>query len=645
LVKQGTGTLTLSGANTYSGGTTVSAGTLRGTTTSLQGDITNNATVTFDQAGSGTYAGILSGTGALTKTGTGTVMLSGANTYAGTTTISAGRLEVNGSLVGPVTNQTGGTLSGIGQIGTFENFGQVAPGNSIGTLVVNGNFTSQANSEYEVEIDPNGNSDLIQVTGSATLNGGIVEVQPLGSGFIPGTDYTILTAAGGVSGTLGSLSHNFAFLTPTLTHLSHSVLLRLTRNSINFADLADTSNQLAVATKLDTLSAGATGDMDSVINMLWGLNADQARDAFRQIGTGAQFKGSLISAVETSTNLYLQTLRRRAWGLRQGRKQTLQDLQAQSFTSQSGHTDLDQAIGTFRLPGTVDRSPFHHTTGEFPLWKPGFWMQGLGVYGKLSDGSNIAGFEFHNEGVLLGVDKRLGSSWLFGIVGGYTTTNVTFEGTPNTHTIDSYLLGLYSSFSRGAPYIDSGVTLAFNHYDNERHIAFGTLDRTAASTFNGYKASMYLESGHRWSSHYMEIQPLLALHYSYLHQQGSTESGAQSLNLSVDDFTAHSFRTSLGLRVAIPVYLGPETEVIGDIWGRWNRKIFESDYELSARFADVPSHVFRIQSYQPRENRGILGTSIMGSLGSRYQVGMSYYSQISDRLVTHTLTGNIGFSW
>ncbi len=68
LTKSGAGTLTLTGANTYTGGTTVSAGTLQGNTTSLQGNIANNAAVVFDQVAAGTYAGVLSGTGSLTKT-------------------------------------------------------------------------------------------------------------------------------------------------------------------------------------------------------------------------------------------------------------------------------------------------------------------------------------------------------------------------------------------------------------------------------------------------------------------------------------------------------------------------------------------------------------------------------------------------
>ena len=92
LTKTGAGNLTLSGANSYSGGTTVSAGSLTGDSTSLQGDITNHAALVFDQASAGTYAGNLSGTGSLTKTGAGTLTLTGTNSHSGGTTLSAGIL-------------------------------------------------------------------------------------------------------------------------------------------------------------------------------------------------------------------------------------------------------------------------------------------------------------------------------------------------------------------------------------------------------------------------------------------------------------------------------------------------------------------------------------------------------------------------
>ena len=73
LVKSGNGTLTVRGANTYTGGTTVSGGTLVGATTSIQGNVTDNAQLDFNQNTNGSFAGSIFGSGSLTKSGTGTV--------------------------------------------------------------------------------------------------------------------------------------------------------------------------------------------------------------------------------------------------------------------------------------------------------------------------------------------------------------------------------------------------------------------------------------------------------------------------------------------------------------------------------------------------------------------------------------------
>jgi len=95
-----TGTLILSGTNTYSGATIISAGTLAVTNAGTLGggsyaaNITNNSAFIFASSAAQTLSGVISGTGSLTKDGAGTLTLSGANTYAGATTVRAGELDI-----------------------------------------------------------------------------------------------------------------------------------------------------------------------------------------------------------------------------------------------------------------------------------------------------------------------------------------------------------------------------------------------------------------------------------------------------------------------------------------------------------------------------------------------------------------------
>ncbi|WP_454620908.1 autotransporter domain-containing protein [Bradyrhizobium cenepequi] len=113
LVKAGTGTLTLTGTNTYTGGTAIAAGTLQlgdgGTTGSILGNVANDGVLVFDRSNGYQFDGAISGSGAVRQNGSGTTSLTGANAYTGGTTISAGTLQLGsggatGSIIGDISN-------------------------------------------------------------------------------------------------------------------------------------------------------------------------------------------------------------------------------------------------------------------------------------------------------------------------------------------------------------------------------------------------------------------------------------------------------------------------------------------------------------------------------------------------------------
>lgn len=96
VTKIGNGTLILTGTNTLSGTAVITTGTLQGNSANLpQAGITDNSILIFDQAASGTYASNITGSGSLVKQNVGTLVLTGTNSYAAGTVISAGTLQGN----------------------------------------------------------------------------------------------------------------------------------------------------------------------------------------------------------------------------------------------------------------------------------------------------------------------------------------------------------------------------------------------------------------------------------------------------------------------------------------------------------------------------------------------------------------------
>ena len=168
LIKDGTGTVTLSGTNDYSGGTAVDVGTLQGTTSSLQGNIfaAGGADVTFNQATDGSYTGQLSGSGRLTKTGAGILTLTGHSSYQGGTDVTDGGLSISSD----ANLGSGGTVA----LGANTSLAFTAAGTYTHAITVTGDPTFIVGPGLTVTqsgaiADGGGTPGVVEVSGGGTL--------------------------------------------------------------------------------------------------------------------------------------------------------------------------------------------------------------------------------------------------------------------------------------------------------------------------------------------------------------------------------------------------------------------------------------------------------------------------------------------
>lgn len=164
--------------------------------------------------GSTVFSGTISGSGGLTKAGSGTMRLTGTNTYTGATIVDGGVLDVEGTLGGSsaVTVNAGGTLSGAGLVDpltvTINAGGVLAPGDGAAgsSMTIDGNLVMQSGATYRVQLDPS-TASFATVNGTASLGGATVNAVFANGSYVSKT-YTILTASGGISGTFASSTLN-----------------------------------------------------------------------------------------------------------------------------------------------------------------------------------------------------------------------------------------------------------------------------------------------------------------------------------------------------------------------------------------------------------------------------------------------------
>lgn len=543
-IKAGAGTLELAGSASFQGSTEIQAGVLRQSSSNAlpngaayiltagtldlgthaltmsslagtSGTLLAQADLTLNQHQDTRHAGDISSSGRLIKNGAGTLALDGTARIDGGTAVNAGKLIVGSHadsqavLQGPVEVHNNGLLGGHGRIlGSvwLHDGATLSPGNSIGTLTIDGNLQLSGGSTLLVDVNASGQSDQLRLTDNALLAGSLA-VQADAGAYPLATDYTLIdTSSGNLSGEFETIQSTQPFLDASLSQQGNRMVLTLTRNDVSFNTFAVSPNQLAFANSLNTL------DEDHEIrHALARLDPDALGAAYANLSGDAH--GSLASTL------------------------------------------LYGSIDTMAAPGENLRQNLDSPATALPLW-----AQATGGRQRINSDGDAAAVVQDFSGVMVGGDLPAIGDWRFGAALGYDLAllNVSSRSTKGQTATQRYALygGRNIDTAIGTFKVFGGAARSVHTLKSTRDVALGSqlqrLERkydVAVSQVFGELAYL-LDFGTNGS-----LEPFIGLMKISQTADAFSERGG-SAALSASKQTHELVLSSLGVRGSRPLTLG-----------------------------------------------------------------------------------------
>tara|TARA_R110000824_G_scaffold118960_16_gene272436 strand:+ start:20477 stop:23596 length:3120 start_codon:yes stop_codon:yes gene_type:complete len=477
---------------------------------------------------------------------------------------------------------------------TFRNEGRLAMGTATttSTFDVTGNFVSEADSVYVVKLDDT-SSDLVSVSGTATLNGGTVEVYHL-SGITAHT-YTILEADGGVSGTFDDLDLS-PFVTASLGYGNANAV------TLTIDPLADTLNGSAIA---DALS-NARNDLG--LSLLSSGEIGDALNDLAPIGSGNAAGGGVATSL--------------------------------AFTQQTSDHIASVQSSMMAEQGGSRLAMFGLSAGdEIGGQNGGLWMRGFGLTGSLdASAAGNDGLSYDGAGAELGYDFRLGETSLLGMSAGYARIANDMDRAGAESDVDSYMVGLYGAAMLGAMDLSGQLAYVHNEYSQYRLITFAGL--TASADYEGSTFSANAELGRTFQSGNIALRPSLAIDAMRLKVDGYSETGAPGFNLTSAGKSDTLVRSKLGISARFG-----QGKVVPSLGLYWGHDIEQPDSVLNYAFAGLANSAFSISGNTPDRDAALINAGLDMQAGDGMTLSLAGTADLRDNADALGLSVKLRYEW
>jgi autotransporter-associated beta strand protein len=633
----------------------------------------------------GTWSGIISGSGALTLTSSaanGVLILNGVNTYTGATNVQNGVTAVagNSNAFGAAATTdiltVSGTGSAVDSINSYNLSQNKLLASATGETINLGGYTQNANTTLNLVAlgrPAVGTYDSLNLgTGAVQLAGtlNLAFSTVVNSTFRPADfdQYTIVTTTGSNSGVTGagtlantSVEHGgstygtgWLNINPTSTNLDLNYYEAdpngnetVTIQTLFLPD-AQTPNEQAVATYIDQYvnpsNVNVPANMQSALANLSLQSPGEIALLLNGL-TPQAYAGLADEAFQNSTFLNQEIF-----------TQVQQEFQAPGFNN-SGLTLLktsDQNPFAISMESQMqsaqqqaknsvaymDSAVVGYPEGYIPPPSPataqsrvsGFVLGTVTIDQLHPDGAS--GQHFTTGGVLAGMDYRLNQNLVIGISFNCSYTGGMLDNAASMQQSMNYTPGVFAGYQKGNIYADALASYSYNSYRIDRNVNIGGSASTATGKPTGNQFDAAAFTGYWFPvSTGLKISPAVGVGYTHLDISSFSETGSP-FDLSVGSQSVNSLRSLLGGQLAWTIFgkhnvLTNSTPAILNINFNafWQHEFLNSNRNISANFSGLGSGSFIFQTNSPSRDSALLGGGINGNLSKGVTVFANYEIQ------------------
>ena len=245
----------------------------------------------------------------------------------------------------------------------------------------------------------------------------------------------------------------------------------------------------------------------------------------------------------------------------------------------------------------------------------------------------------------MGADYRWSENFVTGLYGGYDYSYAEYNGGGSTKG-NSFSFGTYASYEKDGYYADAVIGGGYTGFQTQRSIEFSTIDRTASADPNSGQFTAGLNLGKDFEVGKFTLGPIVGAQYTYAGIGSFTESGAESLDLSLGQQNANSLRSTLGGRIAYTWNLNQKIALIPEVRMFWQHEFLNNARNINASLDGGNGSAFDFETGDPYRNSVFAGAGVTAQFGERWNASLFYNVNFgSQTYQSNMISAGLNFSF